>query len=269
MKRSFTRFLKKYINRFSSKNKMHRGDVIIYSKWEDAFSASMDGYTSNSILERVKQSLLKVKNGEAVYERDSVIFNTIQYSWPILACLMWIASQNSNTLSILDYGGSLGSSYFQNYKFLRTLDHLQWSIIEQDQWVECGKKYFENEELRFYHNIPTCLSEQMPHAILLSGVLQYIESPYAILEDIIKCGFEYILVDRTAFALDGYEVLTLYKVPPEIYQARFPMWYFNYEKFKTILLKHYELIEEFDAIDKVEYPSFFKGFIFRKNLQRC
>ena len=49
MKRSIIRFLKNILIDLVRK-KIHRGDVIIYSKWEDAFSASMDGYTSNSIL---------------------------------------------------------------------------------------------------------------------------------------------------------------------------------------------------------------------------
>jgi len=49
------------------------------STWQEAHNAS-SGYDDDKILHIVKRSLLKVKNGEAVYQRDSVIFDEIQYS---------------------------------------------------------------------------------------------------------------------------------------------------------------------------------------------
>jgi len=59
-----------------------------YSTWQEAQKDSI-GYDSDKIIEAVKTSVLKVKNGEAVYERDSVIFDEIHYSWPLLAGLMY------------------------------------------------------------------------------------------------------------------------------------------------------------------------------------
>lgn len=34
------------------------------------------------------EATLKVKRGEAVFERDSVLFDEIQYSWPVTAALI-------------------------------------------------------------------------------------------------------------------------------------------------------------------------------------
>ena len=78
-----------------------------YSTWEEA-KASSEGYDSGSILDKVKEALLKVKNGQAVYERDSVLFDEIEYSWPLLAALLWISSRHDNRLNLVDFGGSLG-----------------------------------------------------------------------------------------------------------------------------------------------------------------
>ncbi len=52
-----------------------------YRSWDEAMTAST-GYDSGIILEKTKAALLKVKNGEAAYERDSVLFDEIQYAWP-------------------------------------------------------------------------------------------------------------------------------------------------------------------------------------------
>jgi putative methyltransferase (TIGR04325 family) len=90
-----------------------------FKSWQEAKEAST-GYDAENILHQVKTSLLKVKNGDAVYERDSVLFDKIEYSWELLAALMWIAAQNKGELHLIDFGGSLGSSYYQNKSFLDT-----------------------------------------------------------------------------------------------------------------------------------------------------
>lgn len=50
-----------------------------YPTWNDA-QKECSGYENKVILEVVKNAILKVKNGEAVYERDSVLFDEIQES---------------------------------------------------------------------------------------------------------------------------------------------------------------------------------------------
>ena len=231
--------------------------------WKDAVNAST-GYNSDEIIKKVKDSLLKVKSGEAVYERDSVLFDKIHYSWPLLAGLLWIASQKGNRLNLIDFGGSLGSSYFQNRKFLLHLKELRWNIAEQEKMVKCGKKYFETDYLKFYFNLDDCIEEQNPDLILLSGVIQYIEKPYDLLKKIINYGLEFIIIDRTAFIKGDEDRLTVQKVSPKIYKASYPAWFFSETKFLKYFEKRYELIEEFNAFDKANIPSRYKGFIFRR-----
>jgi len=237
-----------------------------YATWEDAQRAS-SGYDSDLILANVRDALLKVKNGEAVYERDSVIFDRVEYSWPLLAALLWVASRSGNRLNLIDFGGSLGSSYFQNRKFLVHLPELSWNIIEQHKFVECGRKHFEDEYLRFYFSLDACLHEQESNCILLSSVLPYLERPYEMLADIIDKKIPYLLVDRTPFITAGDDRLTVQKTPAEIYSASYPAWFFNREKFLAFLAGSYELIEEFDTFESFTVAgiaSQSKGFIFKR-----
>src|SRR5450631_4680247 len=99
-----------------------------YKNWQEAKDLS-GAYEDTLILDKVKQALLKVKNARAVYERDSVLFDRIHYSWPLLSALLWITTLNKGSLKVADFGGSLGSSYFQNRKFLSSVSRLQWNII--------------------------------------------------------------------------------------------------------------------------------------------
>lgn len=244
-----------------------------YASWEEA-RAESGGYDSDVILNKVKDALLKVKNGEAIYERDSVLFDKIEYSWPLLAGLLWIASQNDNRLNIIDFGGSLGSSYFQNRGFLNHLRELCWNIVEQRKFVECGKRYFEDDHLKFYFDIDECRREQHPDAILLLGVIQYLEKPYVLLEKILSLGFDVVIFDRTPFLKKGDDRISIQKVPPAIYDASYPVWFFNEKKFIDFFRGDYELVVDFDALaGQIDIkggfkgtPAFEKGFIFKKKV---
>jgi putative methyltransferase (TIGR04325 family) len=235
-----------------------------YATWEEAKQDST-GYDSNLILEKVRSSSLKIRKGEAVYERDSVLFDKIQYSWPLLAGLLWIATQKENRLNLVDFGGSLGSTYYQNRSFLSHLKEMRWSIVEQKIFTECGKPEFENEHLKFYDDLDECFREQRPNAILFSSVLQYLEKPYAVLDKVQSLGFEFILIDRTPFLEKGGDRITVQKVPPEIYPASYPCWFLGQEKFLDAMNVHYSLLAEFEGFDKTDVKdSVFKGFIFKR-----
>jgi putative methyltransferase (TIGR04325 family) len=244
------------------------GGIIWYGdfkSWEEAKRVS-GGYEDKAILERVKEAAIRVKKGEAVYERDGVIFDEVQYSWPLLAGLMWIAAQNKGELNIIDFGGALGTTYFQNKKFLDTIPKVRWNIVEQKHFVDEGKKFFEDDVLKFYYDIENCLKETSANTILFSSVIQYLESPYKFLQDIKNIGFEFILFDRTPFVDREEDLLTVQKVPPEIYPASYPCWFFSKRKFYSFFEKDYDIIAKFESpFDKANIPnSTFEGCILRK-----
>lgn len=233
-----------------------------YASWEEAQLKST-GYDSSIILNKVYDAMSKVKDGEAQYERDSVTFDKIEYSWQLLAGLMYAAAKNNGKLSVLDFGGSLGSSYYQNKKFLDGLELIEWSIVEQKNFVSCGKKNFANEVLHFYDTVNDCLQEQTPNILILSSVLQYFEKPYELLEKLLEYKFDMIIVDRTPFSQNGKDTITLQTVPPQTYPASYPCWLLNEQNFIS-RFSSYKLLESFNALDGVTDKYHFKGFIFEK-----
>ncbi len=216
-----------------------------YKSWAEIETIST-GFSSADILEKCKTSLLKVKTGEAVYERDSVLFDEIQYSWPLLAGLQRTALENNGKLCVMDFGGSLGSTYYQNKEFLQGLHYLQWCVIEQPNFVDCGKKHFEDEQLKFYYTIEECILLHKPDILLLSSVLQYLEKPYEWIERFIALKIPCIIIDRTAFIESARDILTVQNVPEEIYKASYPAWFFNFDNFKK-QFKNYKMFASFNA----------------------
>jgi len=233
-----------------------------YKSWQEAKDASM-GYDADAIARKVNTSLQKVKNGTAVYERDSVLFDEIQYSWPLLAGLMYAAAKSQGALHVIDFGGSLGSTYFQNKKFLDGLKEVSWSILEQKHFVKIGKKEFEDERLKFFDDIKSCFIMDRPTILVLSSVLQYIEKPYVLLEELLQFDFEFIVIDRTPFACQ--ERLTVQKVPPSIYEASYPCWFFEEKQFLSAFLHRYHVVESFDGLDGKTELCAFRGMILERN----
>jgi putative methyltransferase (TIGR04325 family) len=214
-----------------------------YASWEEALAIST-GYDSEVILNKVKNALLQVRDGKAAYERDSVLFDHIEYSFPILAALLKVALENNGKLSVLDFGGSLGSSYYQYKDILSCVHTLEWSIVEQPKFVECGREFFQDETLKFFYSIDECLkSRQQPQIILFSSVLQYLQNPLELIQDISAREFSYVVIDRSlATPIGNRSVLTIHKVNPEIYSAIIPTWLICDQEMIDILNKKYDLI---------------------------
>ena len=108
-----------------------------YASWQEA-SKNSGGYDAENILNQCQNALLKVKKGEAVYERDGFVFNEIQYSWAVLALLQRAAIENKGALCVVDFGGSLGSSYFQNKAFLEPIKDLKWCAVRSTSRTSSG-----------------------------------------------------------------------------------------------------------------------------------
>lgn len=224
-----------------------------YQSWDEAVAAST-GYDAELILEKTKQALLQVKNGQAVYERDSVLFDEVQYSWPLLAGLMWVAAQSGGDLNVLDFGGSLGSTYFQNRTFLRGLSWVRWNIVEQPRHVEIGRQWFEDNTLRFYRNIEECLAETKPNVVILSSILQYLETPYYFLRKLMELPCNDFLIDRTPFWDGPTDRLCVQHVQPDVYPASYPSWILARGRFLEVVSRNLDLVVEFPNSDSLEGP---------------
>lgn len=226
----------KYLkNKFWKQPKEEYGWFGNYSSWEEA-SAHTDGYDKENILEKTKASLLKIKSGEAVYERDSVIFDHKQYPFPLISFVLHSAVEKGTALHVLDFGGSLGSSYFQIKEFLTPQVCTSWNVVEQPHYVSCGKGYFEDGVLHFFNSIEEVHAVHPIDLVLLSSVVQYLPEPHVFLEKLASFGFKYIIIDRTAFVDESADRLTIQKVWPSVYEASYPSWFFNQKGF----LQHFE-----------------------------
>jgi putative methyltransferase (TIGR04325 family) len=264
----FRRFFVKFQGIFSF-NKSN-DDLITwkgeYQLWDKALSEST-GYDSNEIIQKCKSGINKVINNEAVYERDSFILEFKDYSWPLVSGLLMAAIDHSKKLNVLDFGGSLGSTFFQVKDLLEPSVELYWNVVEQEKFVDEGKNTFENDKLKFYYTTQECLKNNSCNVAVLSSVLQYMEEPYQPLIELVKSKIDYIIIDRTLFIKGDKPLITVQTVPESIYKASYPCWLLNENELINSLNRSYKIIAEFDSkIDHCTYDNtYYKGFILKRN----
>jgi putative methyltransferase (TIGR04325 family) len=226
---------------------------VVYSGDYPSFAAARacsTGYEASVILERTRTALHKVVRGEAAYERDSVTFDKLELPFPLLAILLRAAAEQQGRLSVLDFGGSLGGTYFQCLGFLSHLPLLEWSIVEQPAHVACGQREFANENLKFYKTIQECLKDRKPTVLLLSGVMQYLPQPWMFLRDAASYDFKWIMMDRMPLIDAERDRLTVETVSPRIYPASYPAWFFSQQRLKDNLPAGWEFVLQFDGSDR-------------------
>jgi putative methyltransferase (TIGR04325 family) len=208
------------------------------------------GYDEEQILSQVLQSSLKVKNGESAWERDGLNFDQIYYSWPLLSHLMLIAAKNNGNLSLIDFGGSLGTTYFQNRQFLQKLSKVTWSIIEQAHFVKAGNEQIAFEALDFFETIDLAFKKHKNYdAILINCVIPYLENPYEILYDVKSFSFKTIIIENTYYHMEAEDRICVQTVDPMFYGSvsSYPSRFLDYEKVKNIFLDKYEVFHEYDT----------------------
>ena len=218
-----------------------------FQSWDAARGAGT-GYDDTAILNKVLEATMKVRRGEAAYERDSVIFANIQMAWPVFSGLLMAANHAERSLRVIDVGGALGSSYFQNQALLRHagITTIRWHVIEQASFVATGRIHLQDDNLRFAERIRDAGPADV---ILLSCVLPYVAKPLDMLAEVLAAKPEFIILDRTPIVkTPGKNRLTRQTVPAHICAASYPAWFFQEEGLLAPLGRDYERLARFATL---------------------
>lgn len=229
------------------------------ASWDEAV-ATAGAYSEAAILDRVRSATEAVVSGHAAFERDGVVFDRLEYRWPVVAALMWQAARDGGSLRVLDFGGSLGSSYRQYRGLFGDLD-IRWGVVEQPSFVEAGHA-FADEVLSFHTSVDACVTAVRPNAILISSVLQYLPDPHVVLSHLGTVGARTLVIDRTPL-LDGptdWPVVQV--VPSTIYDASYPAWLLSPHRLVGDL-PGWTLVDDYPGIEPEGRTSSGVGFSWR------
>jgi putative methyltransferase (TIGR04325 family) len=244
--------LRRLLNRMLGAQTRYRGP---FSDWNSA-AAATGGYDEGAILERVADATRRVLQGEAGYEQDGKLRLGIAPPSHALSALLLAAARDGGRLSVVDFGGGLGSHFLRWRPMLRQLTDLHWCVVEQPAFVEAGARIFDGvSDIAFVDAIDAA-GNRAPNAVFASGVLQYLPEPYAYLDRLISLGADIFVLDRTPFAREGADRILTQHVPPSLGRASYPLRMFGRDAIESRLRSRYRCALEFDSGDApIELPD--------------
>ena len=238
-----------------------------YTCWEEV-SKQVTGWETDIIFDKINQSTNQLEKKDGSFERDGEIISSTNQNFPLIYSLINSINIEKKELSIIDFGGSLGTHYKRYRQFINNGIKISWAIVEQKKYVDYAKKVNKNLELNFHYSISESLKINNYSTFFSSGTIQYIEKPYKLMDEIMEYNFSTIVFDRIFFLNDVNDRICIQTVNPKLfYHASFSVWLFNETKFKKHMSKKYTLILEFmseDGDNQIEgIRIYHKGFYYK------
>lgn len=221
-----------------------------FSNWAEAAAVAGDGYAASDILLTVRAAAKAVQGGIAEFERDGVTFGERDYVWPVAACLLRAAALEGGKLRVIDFGGSLGSTFIQHRHLFSGLHDLRWSVVEQAHFVDCGRREFATKQLHFYRSVDECMSAAAHDVALLSSVIQYLPRPDSIVQELHAAGIKYLIVARTPVTDGITDQYYVQRVDAAIYRAKYPIRVFTRDSLARCCHPYVPLLDFLSPVDR-------------------
>ncbi len=168
----------------------------------------------------INNELAKIKNKKNKFQilNEDLILNLI----------LSLSFSEINKISILDIGGSLGSTYYKLNKNIQKKSI--YYIYEKDSIVRAGSKFFKNKKnINFYNKLPN----KKIDIIIIKSAIHYIEDWKSLLEQLNIYDFKMILI----FDLPSTLLKTHVK-KQKYYDYIQSVWFFNLKSFQRIIKKY-------------------------------
>jgi putative methyltransferase (TIGR04325 family) len=170
--------------------------------------------------------------------------------------------RNTRKLKVLDWGGSLGSTYRQNQSALAAAGlELEWVVVEQEHLVEIGTSEFTDGALSFRKSLSGIPFDHYD-LVILAGSICYIEDPQSVLAEITGLGTKRILFDRTPESRSGEDQIGVQRVGKRIYKASYPIRAFAGDSLAKFLAPNYKLAFDWESDLQPDPKTISKGYCF-------
>ena len=228
-----------------------------FATWAAARAAAR-GYDDAAVLARAVEAARAVRDGAAAWERDGTVFAKPAVHAPLLAVLRAIGAERGGRLAVVDFGGAMGSTWWQHRAALGDLA-VRWCVVEQPQFVAAGRVEFAGPELSFEEKLGQACARTAPAVVLFSSVLQYVERPREILAEAAASGVRHLIVDRTPFWDGRRDWLTVQRTPPELGGGGYPAWVFDRTSLTGVLDADFKCVQEWPGFDDPDRRMTYRG----------
>lgn len=212
------------------------------------------GYEDDEIAKKIYLTTQKLIHGVARYERDGILFDDDKWDLNVITSILYVINNSNNKeINIIDYGGGMGTIFYKNKEILEKLNVRNWSIVEQESFLEWGRK-LKNSQVKFYDSISQYLKKEdkkIIDLVIISNVLQYLNKPYEVMGDISKyC--RYILINKLPLSNSDSDIDLIQKVNPKNYSAQYPIKIFSKKNFNQYIKSKFEILLTANNDDEIK-----------------
>lgn len=184
-----------------------------------------------------------------------MLFNDSVYPFAVVSALLRAASLNQNRLEVVDFGGSLGSTYHQCRAFLDCVETVDWRVVEQPAFADIGRRTFTNAELTFVSDLAELPRISDGGIVLACSVLQYMEVPSLMLARLGELPVRHLVIDRTPMSDSVADRLCVQYVPKSIYRASYPCWILSRSRLLALVSANWRLISDYGCVEGKAYTD--------------
>lgn len=218
-----------------------------HASWDDAVRQS-DGWSSDVVTQKALTAALAVRDGRAAWEQDGVVEEHVSHSSAILSLLVLASGDRKDRLDIVDFGGSFGTHYFQNRRFLDASGTpYTWHVVDLPNVVALGREHLATPALQFHADLREATSSHPPQAVLFSGSFQYLADPWPVVDQIQETGARHMALDRVLVSPNPRdEVFVQHPDPNRYYPATYPVRCFGVDALvERFSQRGWRLVERF------------------------
>lgn len=247
-----------------------------FSTWTEALRQAkpVDSATSDAFTERRRELCHRLRRREIAFVRDGVAFDEPQYPLSLLAFILRALLEHRGELNLVDFGGFLGTTYFQARDFIAAAASVRWTVVELPQVVEVAQKELQQEgPLQFLNSLSEALAAR-PNVVLLSGVAQNLPDPFSAFREIRQAEASWVLFDRTVVIESPESRIAIQSVIRQGREVSWPVRLFSRSDLLREWTPDYELVAEFasycdpaEIIDGLQID--YRGFALRRRALRA
>jgi putative methyltransferase (TIGR04325 family) len=165
-----------------------------------------------------EQAMASVRRGTlAGYDHDAVVpvafehmCNVLPWDYPVL---FWLQRLSPEITCLIDAGGHMGTKYRAFRRLLTQFEHVQWVVYDVPAMIRAGRERARAEGLSALSFVDSVASAPPAELVLASGLLQYLDIPFADLLGKLQRKPRHLLLNKVA-TRDGPSVTTLERVGP-------------------------------------------------------
>jgi putative methyltransferase (TIGR04325 family) len=201
--------------------------------WNTALAKSI-GYESSSVVGPVIEAARQLRND--CQEAALATSRYHQVASGMLCCIAQYDLKKNQPIRVLDFGGGSADYFFQFEKFVPHIS-FEWTVLETPALAEAMQRDLghDHANLRWVDSFEK--TSESYDVVLCSSVLQYVEKPFEVLDQLVKKS-QFLILNRLPLVDTAEHFVAVQRIVTKRKRGSYPAHFFSESKFMQDLSQY-------------------------------